>query len=589
MSQLLGAHPNEPHVISGFDEATRRDATGRALDERECRLFRSLDLEGRGRVAVSTLRGALEQAGLSHDDPRLAKTLSRLAAHNTDDALDFDEFCETVRPSVLLVERALQGNLVIPCFDAFREGVGDLVGETLSNLSGDVASYIPQLARVDPDSFALAMCTVDGQRHQSGDVSTPFSIQSCCKPINYCLALEEHGEERVHALIGCEPNGGLFNELALTAEGRPHNPMINAGAILSSALIRPRLPLAERFEFALDRWTALSGGRRPGFSNAVYQSERRTADRNYAIAYYMREHEAFPPDVDMQETLELYFQCCSIELDANALSVVAATLANGGVCPFTGERLIQAKNVQNCLSLMCSCGMYDFSGEFAFTVGLPAKSGVSGAILVVVPNVLGFCVWSPRLDRRGNSVRGVEFCQRLVRRFNLHNFDSLTGTSEKTDPRLDPIRTKAEQVGELIWAASRGDLGAVQRLGVRGIDVNTEDYDRRTAPPSRVGRGQDPRGARPGRGRSAREPPGSLGRHATRRCPSTRSPGGRGVPAGRRRGAGTWSRHRRRAAHLERDSRRAGSHRADLCRQRGRADRNPATGRKRCRSRERGL
>jgi glutaminase len=140
----------------------------------------------------------------------------------------------------------------------------------------------------------------------------------------------------------------------------------------------------------------------------------------------MRESGAFAPGVDLQQTLEFYFQNCSIEVDAEMLAVAAASLANAGVCPLSEDPIFAGDTVQSCLSLMSSCGMYDFSGEVAFTIGLPAKSGVSGALMVVIPGLMGICVWSPRLDEHGNSVRGIEFCSRLVAEYNVHVFDSLT-------------------------------------------------------------------------------------------------------------------------------------------------------------------
>ncbi|MEM6732137.1 MAG: glutaminase, partial [Myxococcota bacterium] len=214
---------------------------------------------------------------------------------------------------------------------------------------------------------------------------------------------------------------------------------------------------------------------------AVYLSERQTADRNFALGYFMRENDAFPENTDLIETLEFYFQCCSIEMTADMMSVVAATLANGGVCPTTGHKIMSPETVQNCLSLMYSCGMYDFSGEFAFTIGLPAKSGVAGAMLVVVPNTLGFCTWSPRLDALGNSVRGIEFCQRLVKEYNFHNYDHILEGSTKRDPRIKGDVQEIGQVVTFIWAAAKGDFGAIQRLVARGVALNEADYDGRTA------------------------------------------------------------------------------------------------------------
>lgn len=362
----------------------------------------------------SNSSSALTSAGIRDDDPRLAE--------------------ETKREELAL--RARNGELVIPDWPAFSADLRDIFDRTRPLDGGKVATYIPQLARVAPDQYGLSACSVDGQRFSAGDSSVDFTAQSCMKPINYAIALEEHGEDVVHAIVGREPSGRGFNELTLNNESRPHNPMINAGAIATCSLIRKGNPPADRFDWVSQQWRRLAGGQKAGFSNAVYQSEKEKGDRNYALGYFMKEKRVFPEGTDLIETLELYFQCCSIETSTERLALVAATLANGGVCPITGERVLRVSTVRACLSLMASCGMYDFSGEFAFTIGLPAKSGVAGGLMMVVPNALGICTWSPRLDSLGNSVRGIAFAKELVHRFNFHEYDNLLGSLEvKRDPR----------------------------------------------------------------------------------------------------------------------------------------------------------
>jgi glutaminase len=293
--------------------------------------------------------------------------------------------------------------------------------------TGKVARYIPQLAKANPEHWAVAVCLVDGTQAAWGDADQAFCLQSVCKPANYCLALEEHGEDHVHRHVGFEPSGQVFNALTLNTRGLPHNPLINSGGIMACSLVRPALPLHERFEAVADFWRGLTGGIEPGFDNAVYQSERQSADRNRALAYFMREQGAFAPDVDLEASLELYFQCCALTLNARDLALAAATLANRG-CPPLSQRaaLLRPRTLRNCLTVMATCGMYNFSGEFAFRIGLPAKSGVSGALMVVVPGVMGLVLWSPPLDEFGNSVRGVAFCQELVGRVPLHNYEPLT-------------------------------------------------------------------------------------------------------------------------------------------------------------------
>ena len=450
------------------------------IDEREQRLFRSLSATGSDFVTRKDLFQALQRIGLRLDDARLMDCMSQIQAFEDSTEISYADFCRIVRPNILLVERALQGSMVIADFHGFCKDLEQIYKEVKEIRDGAVATYIPQLARVNPEHFAVSVCSVDGQRYSFGDSRTDFCIQSCCKPINYCMALEQHGEEKVHRHVGREPSGVSFNELKLNGHGRPHNPMINSGAIMSCSLIHPEQEFADRFDHVMGTWQQLGGGDKAGFSNAVYLSERATADRNFALGYFMRENGAFPEDTDLIQTLEFYFQCCSIEVNAEQMAVAAATLANAGVCPTTGKRVFSPKTVQNCLSLMYSCGMYDFSGEFAFTIGLPAKSGVSGALMVVVPNVAGFCIWSPRIDKHGNTVRGLAFCKRLFERFNFHNYDNLTGLSDKKDPRRRTQQAEIDGLTLITYAASKGDLTAVQQLVAMGVDLDGGDYDGRT-------------------------------------------------------------------------------------------------------------
>jgi len=448
----------------------------------EKRLFASLDNEGKGSLSKRQFLHTLRYSGILDNDPRLNESMEHLQNFSLDEPIALDDLIELTHHNGQLIQKVLQNQLIIPDFKTFCEDISAIYDATALTNAGKVADYIPQLARVSPDQFGVSLCTIDGQRFSRGDTQVPFSIQSTSKTISYCIALEEHGNAVVHNHIGFEPSGKGFNELTLNSKGLPHNPMINAGAIMSCSLIQPQLDLADRFDYVMDVWTAAAGGQRPGFNNAVYLSERHTADRNFALGYFMRENKAFPEGVNLIETLEFYFQCCSIEATAELLSVVAGTLANGGICPITGLRVLKPDTVKNCLSLMYSCGMYDYSGEFAFTIGLPAKSGVSGVVMLVVPNVMGLCIWSPRLDQHGNSVHGIEFSRRLVERYNFHNYDSLVSVhDEKTDPRLHKNESKIKSIIALCWAAAQGDLQEVKHLYASGVHLDEADYDGRTA------------------------------------------------------------------------------------------------------------
>lgn len=293
---------------------------------------------------------------------------------------------------------------------------------------GAVATYIPELARADPAGFGVAVVTVDGQVALAGDAERAFTLQSCSKPMLYGLALEERGAEAVHARVGAEPTGDRFNSIIkLDGRDRPHNPMVNAGAIAVTSLIGSEArgaatvwrDLAERRArvlAALGRYT----GRPAVVDGPTLESERATGHKNRAIAHLLLNYGAL--EGPLEEHLDLYFQQCSVLVTARDLAVAAATLANGGVNPVTSARALDPRYVRDVLAVMFTCGLYDGAGQWARDVGLPAKSGVGGGILAVAPGRLGIGVFSPLLDARGNSVRGVLACRELSRRLGLHVF-----------------------------------------------------------------------------------------------------------------------------------------------------------------------
>lgn len=396
------------------DAATARELVVRLL--RRAREEGLHDTEG--------LQQRLLRAGIDLDMPRLADARRLLDSHTDLDA----KAVETgLTPDICrFILQVLDGNLAIRNFPVFENRIANIYAHAEAATGGTVASYIPELAKQDPDSFGLAVCSIDGQRMALGEADTPFCLQSVVKPLNYALALGLNGERYVHHHVGREPSGQGFNELTLNRDNRPHNPMINSGAIMCCAMIRPGHPVDERFDMLMRFWNSAIGSQACSFDEAVYHSEQATAERNFALMRLMDSHGVFPEGSQPERALDLYFRSCAISLDCRALSVAAATLANGGVCPLTGHRIAEPAAIRNTLSLMLTCGMYDFSGEFAFVVGLPAKSGVSGGLMLVVPGVCGIGLWSPPLDQLGNTVRGLEFSRRLVEAFPFHIF---AGTS----------------------------------------------------------------------------------------------------------------------------------------------------------------
>ena len=282
---------------------------------------------------------------------------------------------------------------------------------------GAVATYIPELANADPDWFGICVATTDGHVYEVGDSRVPFTVQSISKPFAYGLALGDRGRAAMLCKVGVEPTGEAFNSIRLDAgTGRPLNPMVNAGAIATTALVAGD-SAQDRFHRLLAT-LSLYAGRTLDLDLDVYRSERETGHRNRAIAHLLRNFSIV--EDDPEDPLDLYFRQCAISVTCLDLSLMAATLANGGVNPLTRERAIRGELVPSVLSVMATCGMYDWAGEWLYEIGIPAKSGVAGGVLAVLPGQLGIGVFSPPLDARGNSVRGVAVCRELSRDFELH-------------------------------------------------------------------------------------------------------------------------------------------------------------------------
>ncbi|MGK2931668.1 MAG: glutaminase A, partial [Solirubrobacterales bacterium] len=285
------------------------------------------------------------------------------------------------------------------------------------NTAGEVASYIPELAQASPDWFGIALVTADGSIYEVGETRHEFTIQSISKPLTYALALEALGEEHVRRHVDVEPSGEAFNSITLQpGTGIPLNPMVNAGAIATTSLIKP-LGGVQPINRILREYSAFAG-RQLEVDEAVYESENTTGHRNRAIAYLLKNADVL--DDEVEDIVETYFRQCSTLVNGRDLAVIAATLASTGVNPITKERVLREDTVRSVLSVMASCGMYDAAGDWLYSVGLPAKSGVAGGIVAVLPGQLGIAVYSPPLDVHGNSVRGVKVCEDLSEELHLH-------------------------------------------------------------------------------------------------------------------------------------------------------------------------
>ncbi|MFD5752206.1 glutaminase [Streptomyces sp. NPDC127033] len=304
-----------------------------------------------------------------------------------------------------------------------RPIIPDYLAEVLRDVepdtSGNPAGYIPELAAADPERLGAAFAMIDGEVYGAGDIDIEFTIQSISKPFVYALALSDHGFDPVLAKVGVEPSGEAFNEISLeSGTGRPLNPMINAGAITVHSLAGAEdLNPTERVERVLHGLSAFAG-RRLKMDEAVCASEMEHAHRNLAIAHMLRSHDVLTRDP--RAVVGGYTRQCSVLVTTRDLAMMAATLANRGTNPLTGDQVVPEPVVRQVLSVMFSCGMYDAAGDWATQVGIPAKSGVAGGLIGALPGQIGIATFSPRLDRHGNSVRGVSLFERFSSDMGLH-------------------------------------------------------------------------------------------------------------------------------------------------------------------------
>lgn len=528
------------------------------VQEQDMSVYRSLRDAHDSSVTVGSLRDVIEKVAgldLTRDD-RLSGLVSALGAAEDKAPLSSEDFDRLLHKGGRLVRRALRGELVIPAFHVFKAQVERIFSEIhdtdpvgvdpaapqdaprLAVFDRDYsaaknADYIPSLSSV-PDAWGVAICTVDGQTISLGDHNRAFSIQSCCKPINYCQALEtfnrqegesvgieggsESPEEKdrrrrnreearklaklaqvsestlgVHDFVDCEPSGMPFNAFSFNQRGMPYNPLINAGAITCSALVSGGHEIYVSMPEIQKVWKRLAGMKElPGYDPGTAGGEKHTGLNNKSIAYKLGSLEALPSSIDSEDKLHLvldfYFNCCSLTLTANQMAVAAATLANRGVCPLTADRVFHSSTVTNCLAAMLHCGMYDSAGKFGRLVGLPAKSGVGGGIFVVVPGVMGICTFSPRLDKIGNSLRGLRFYELLLEQYALHMLElpSIVG-DRKLDITLSHLRSRHQAIQEIVSAASLGDLDAIKQFEYGAGSpsdylqlLQAPDYDGRT-------------------------------------------------------------------------------------------------------------
>jgi glutaminase len=337
-----------------------------------------------------------------------------------------------------------------------RQQLEELYGKHRTIADDDVVSYYPPERESERDRFAIAVTALDGRQFSLGDCDVAFPLHSISKVFTYGVALEDNGRAATLARVGVEPSGDAFNSFVFDERNnRPFNPMVNAGALVAANLVRGK-DRDEKVERVLERLRVYAGNPDLRVDDACREAERHQYnDRNLGLSYLMRSLGMLHGDVE--ENIDVYLSICSVHVTARDLGVMGATLAGGGVNPVTGDRALPGEHVRDVLTVMVTCGMYDAAGEWAYDVGIPAKSGVSGGIVIAMPNSFGGCVFSPGLDVHGNSVRGLNVCRELSARFGLHIF------GDPSEERLG--LTSAE------WIASgRGERPAPKESAHRPVD-----------------------------------------------------------------------------------------------------------------------
>ncbi|WP_455119631.1 glutaminase [Rothia dentocariosa] len=345
----------------------------------------------------------------------------------------------------------------------------EVLQSVAADRTGVLANYIPELAEVDPERLGASIAMVDGELYASGDTDALFTIQSISKPFVYALALADRGFEKVLDKVGVEPSGEPFNEISLEdSSGRPLNPMINAGAITTHSLVGTEtMNPAERMERVISGLSAFAG-RSLDVDEAVYSSEIEHAHRNLAIAHMLRSHDILTENPT--GVVEGYTRQCSLLVTVQDLAMMAATLANYGIQPVTGEQVVPKTVVRQVLSVMFTCGMYNAAGDWATQVGIPAKSGVGGGIIGAVPGQLGLATFSPRLDVHGNSVRGVSLFERFSSDMGMHvmNIPTVARSAIRANYRIG----SGEKITQVIQLQGRIRFAGAERVIREIVDTH---------------------------------------------------------------------------------------------------------------------
>ncbi|XP_062856773.1 glutaminase liver isoform, mitochondrial [Trichomycterus rosablanca] len=436
-----------------------------------------------GRVSTNHFFENMWSSGILRTDPRIKDCYALMKKLQDDDgAVDRNTFQRCVTGFVSFILKAVQGRFVIPDFFTFAEETQKLF------IKCKQLSSVKEKDEGTEGSgkWGASICTVDGQRLSLGDCNEPCVLAEIARPLIYGLTVDQLGIDHVHRHVGLEEYSKYHSPFTLSKQGVPHSPLIETGAIICASLlqqlsVRSVTEEEETYEFVLNILRKLCNKEHASLNCTSYQNLRKDIIRLHALSFYLQEKKCFPNNVDINATLDLLLQCLSTEVTCESGAAVAATLANGGLCPMSGDQVLSASAVRSTLSIMQVAGMNDYSRIFHFKTSVPAKSSSSGVVLIVVPGVLGITCWSPELDAHGNSWRAVHFCEELVSAFQLHSFDIRTPFRQVLSYRQWKVESEGYQIMNILLAAYRGDTQSLRRYFLSGADMNAVDYDGRAA------------------------------------------------------------------------------------------------------------
>ncbi|KAL2093577.1 hypothetical protein ACEWY4_010889 [Coilia grayii] len=435
-----------------------------------------------GRVNTNHFFEPMWTSGIQRNDPRIKDCYILMRKlQDSDGTVDRNTFQRCVTGFLSFILKALQGRFVIPDFFTFTEETQKLFVKCkqLSSVKER------DTGGEDLGKWGVSICTVDGQRLSLGDWSEPCALAEISWPLVYGLAVDQLGSDCVHRYVGVEEFSKFDSPFTLTKQGVPHSPLTETGAIICTSLlqltVRPGPEEEEKYESVLNVIRRLCNKEHANLNCTSYQTLRKDSIRLHALSFYLQEMKCFAESVDINATLDLMLQCSSTEVTCESGAAMAATFANGGLCPLSGDQVLSPAAVRNTLSMMQVAGMNDYSRIFHFKTSVPAKSSKSGAVLIVVPGVLGLMAWSPDLDAFGNSWKAVHFCEELVSSFQLHSFDIRTPFRQVLSYRQWKVESEGYQIMNILLAAFRGDLPSLRRSFLSGADMNAVDYDGRSA------------------------------------------------------------------------------------------------------------